>query len=341
MVDDKTIKQGVVGIVFLAIFLLAFLVLKEIIIPIIFGLLFAYIFTPVYRKLYVATRLKSVSAFLLIVGVGAIFVLPLVYFTPNLVEQIFDTFKLLQNFNFNEYFGLYFDSELANSFALNLRNIIGQMFSTLLNQFKELLINLPNIMLQFAVFLFTFFFAVRDSEKLMTYVSSLSPLSKSTEKKFLKEFRGITNAIIFGQVLIGIIQGLAVGIALFLLGIPKALILTFVAMIFSMIPLLGSWVVWLPVGILQIVSGNSFAGIFLLFYGALFVSSIDNFVRPYILAKQSNLPVALSIIGVIGGLYLFGISGLVLGPLILAYVLIIIEFYREGNLSDLFKKEHK
>ena len=184
MVDDKAIKQGVVGIIFLAIFLLAFLVLKEIIIPIIFGLLFAYIFTPVYRKLYVATRLKSVSAFLLIVGVGAIFVLPLVYFTPNLVEQIFDTFKLLQNFNFNEYFGLYFDSELANSFALNLRNIIGQMFSTLLNQFKELLINLPNIMLQFAVFLFTFFFAVRDSEKLMTYVSSLSPLSKSTEKKF-------------------------------------------------------------------------------------------------------------------------------------------------------------
>lgn len=339
MVDDKTIKQGAIGIIFLAIFVLALLVLREIIIPIIFGLLFAYIFTPVYRKLYFITRLKTLSAFLLIVGVVAIIALPIIYFTPDLVRQTFDTYRTLQNFNFEEYLGKYFELEIANSFAASLRNIVGQLFSNLLNQFKNLLIDLPNILLQFAVFLFTFFFAIRDSDKLIVYFNSLSPLSKDTERKFSKEFRGITNAIIFGQVLIGILQGLAVGISLFIFGIPKALILTFVAIVFSMIPLLGSWVVWLPVGILQLVSGNSFVGIFILIYGALFVSSIDNFVRPYILAKQSRLPIALSIIGVIGGLYLFGISGLVLGPLILAYVLIIIEFYREGNLKDLFKKE--
>ena len=73
-------------------------------------------------------------------------------------------------------------------------------------------------------------------------------------------------------------------------------------------------------------------------YGAIFVSTIDNLLRPYLLARSSNLPVALGVIGTIGGLYLFGIAGLVLGPLILAYGLILIDFYKQGKLNELFKK---
>jgi len=192
--------------------------------------------------------------------------------------------------------------------------------------------------LKFAVFLFTFFFAIRDSTELKNYLSSLSPFSNSTELKFLKELRGITNVIVFGQVLIGILQGLALGIGLFFLGVPNALILTFLASLISMIPILGSWLVWLPVSLYLLAIGQTFQGIFLLLYGSLFVSSMDNIIRPYLLSKHSNLPIVLSVIGTIGGLYLFGIAGLVLGPLVLAYVLIIIEFYQEGKLNDLFKK---
>ena len=105
-----------------------------------------------------------------------------------------------------------------------------------------------------------------------------------------------------------------------------------------MIPVLGSWIVWMPVGLFLIFTGQTFDGIFLLLYGALFISTIDNLIRPYILSKQSNLPIALSVIGTIGGLYFFGIAGLILGPLVLAYVLIIIEFYQQGKLKDLFNK---
>ena len=76
----------------------------------------------------------------------------------------------------------------------------------------------------------------------------------------------------------------------------------------------------------------------MIIYGALFVSTVDNILRPYILSKKSTLPIALSVIGTIGGLYFFGLSGLVLGPLVLAYTIIIIEFYRQGKLDELFKK---
>ena len=338
MADYRDIKRGLVGAIILGIFILTFFILRPIIIPIIFGLLFAYIFSPVYKRIRGKVKGKNMSAFLLMLSLIIIIAVPVIYFVPILVKQAFDIYILLQNFDFGVFLSQFVKGDISSSLALNLNNIIGQTFSTFLNQFTAVLVNLPSLLLQFAVFLFTFYFAIRDQEELKEYISTLSPFSEATEKKFLKEFRGITNAIVFGQVFIGIVQGLAVGAGLFFLGVPKALILTFVACVVSIIPVLGSWLVWLPVSLILLVAGQTFAGIFLFLYGALFVSTIDNLFRPWILSKQSNLPIALSVIGTIGGLYFFGIAGLVLGPLVLAYVIIIIEFYREGKLKELFNK---
>ncbi|MCK4997068.1 AI-2E family transporter [Candidatus Pacearchaeota archaeon] len=338
MHNSDQVKKGMVIVIILSIFLLAFLVLKPIIIPIIFGLLFAYIFGPVYKKLHSIIKRKSLSAFLIVIGFIILVGVPIVYIVPNLVNQTFETYMKFQNLNVAEILGNLMESGITSSLAKNIDNIVGQIFSSFLNQFTDILVNLPSLMLHFAVFLFTFFFAVRDGEKLRENVSSLSPFSKHMEIKIMNEFRGITNAIVFGQMLIGVIQGLALGAGLFFLGVPNILTLTFIACIVSIIPLVGSWTVWLPVGVFMLIEGQIWQGAFLLLYGALFVSTIDNFLRPYILSKQSRLPVALSIIGTVGGLYLFGIAGILLGPLILAYVLIIIEFYQEGKLRELFEK---
>jgi predicted PurR-regulated permease PerM len=342
MVDNQIVKRGFVAILVATVFVLAFLVLKPIIIPIVFGLLFAYMFDPIYKSINKKLKRKNLSAFLLIFGIILVLAIPIVYLAPTLVNQTFETYTSLQRVNFAEHLMNIFPSllgaEVAGAVAANLNNIFGKIFTSFLNQFTALFVNLPNILLQFAVFLFTFFFAIRDSTELKEYVSNLSPFSKATEVKFLKEFRGITNAIVFGQVLIGILQGLALGFGLFILGVPKALVLTVIAMIVSVIPVLGSWIVWLPLGLILLITGSTFSGVFIMLYGALFVSTIDNLLRPYLLARSSNLPVALGVIGTIGGLYLFGIAGLVLGPLILAYGLIIIDFYKQGKLNELFKK---
>ncbi len=339
MIESGDIKRVVVAVLILAIFTLTFFVIKPIIIPIIFGLLFSYIFGPIYKAIQKRVKNKNIAALLLVLGLILIIAVPMVYFVPMIVNQTFDIYVTIQNLNLSEILQHFVAGDIASSLARNMDNMIGQFFIAFLNQFKEILLNLPSIIFQFAVFLFTSYFATRDAEKLGTYIRSLSPFSRVTEKRFLQEFRGITNAILFGQVLIGIIQGLALGAGLFFLGVPKALVLSFVATLVSIIPVLGSWLVWFPVSVYLLVAGKTFSGVFLLFYGALFVSSIDNLIRPYILSKRSNLPIALSLIGTIGGLLFFGIAGLVLGPLIIAYSLIIIDFYQQGKLKDLFNKE--
>lgn len=338
MADYRDIKRGLVGVIIIGIFILAFLVLKPIIIPIIFGLLFAYIFSPLYKGINKKIKNKNAAALLLIFAIITLIAVPMYMLIPIMIRQTSEAYILIRGINIGEILNNLLSGGSASTIPINFDSIIYGISSTFSNQLSNFLKNFPSFLLQFAVFLFTFYFTIRDAEEIKSYISTLSPFSESTEKKFLKEFRGITNAIVFGQVLIGIVQGLAVGVGLFFLGVPNALILTFIASIVSMIPVLGSWIVWLPVSLFLIFTGQTFNGVFLLLYGALFVSTIDNLIRPYILSKQSNLPVALSVIGTIGGLYLFGIAGLVLGPLILAYVLIIIEFYQQGKLKDLFNK---
>jgi len=337
MTSSDHVKRGVVGILILTLFILTFLIIKPIIMPIVFGLLFAYIFSPINTTIKTKVKNKNLSTAILVLCLILIIAIPIAYLIPAIVDQAFEAYVSIQNLNMAKVVTNFVQTDFATTIGANIDNIVGKFFTAFLTQFTEFLVNLPSVLFQFAVFLFTFFFATRDAERLKSYISDLSPFSKSTELRFQKEFRGITNTIVFGQVLIGIIQGLALGVGMFLLGIDKAIVLTVVATIASIIPILGSWLVWLPVSIYLLVSGQTFAGTFLILYGAIFISSIDNILRPYLLSKQTTLPVALSLIGTIGGLFFFGIAGLVLGPLIIAYTLIIIELYRQGKLSELFK----
>jgi predicted PurR-regulated permease PerM len=338
MTGSEDIKRGIVAALVVSVFVLAFFVIKPIIMPIIFGLFLAYILGPIYKAIHKIIKRKNISASLFVLAIILMVLVPIVYVIPAIVNQAFEIYVSIQNLNLTEIIQNFTKTDIASTLAINLDNIIGQFFSTFLNQFKYFLLNLPTLAFQFAVFLFTFYFAARDSEDLGKYIGSLSPFSKKTGTRLLLEFRGITNAIVFGQVLIGILQGLALGAGLFFLGVPNALTLTFLGALLSIIPILGAWLVWLPTAIYLLVAGETFAGVFLMLYGGLFISSIDNIIRPYMLSRQSTLPIAMSLIGTVGGFFIFGIVGLVLGPLIIAYALIIIEFYRQDKLKDLFEK---
>jgi len=330
-----------ITIVFIAaLFILGLFILRPIIISVFLGLLLAYIFHPVYQKLNRKIKRRRLSALILIGGLVLIVTLPLVYLAPLLVRQTFEAYLFLQNVDLvtpvQELFPSLFQD--SRTLAVNLNSYVSQLFNSLLNGLGAFLVSLPGFMLQFIVFIFTFYFSISDSEKLKSYFMSLSPFPPSIEAKFLQEFRKITNSLIYGQFLIGILQGFALGLALLFLGVPNFLILTFLASIMAIIPILGAWIIWIPVAIYFLTIGSPIKALILAVYGTFFVGSLDNFLRPYLLSKNSRLPVSIGLIGIIAGLYAFGIVGIILGPLIFAYILIILDFYREGKLSELFKE---
>ncbi|MBC8435149.1 AI-2E family transporter [archaeon] len=341
MADEKIISKVIALVVIALIFIAALIVIKPIIIAIIVGLIFAYVFHPLYRRLRKVIKSPNLATIILMVLIITALAIPVWFIAPIFIKQTFETYRYLQQINFAEairgVLPQLFSAETAGAMAIHINNFLASFFSSLMSQLTNMISNIPNLILKFVAAVFTFFFATRDASKLKEYLHSLSPFPQKTGEKFLKEFRNITDAIVYGQVAIGLIQGLVLGVGLFLLGAPSPILLTTLAAIFSVVPILGSWLVWLPTGALMIASGKTVTGVILLIYGAVFVSTIDNFLRPYFLSKKSTLPISVALVGTIGGFYTFGLIGLVLGPLILAYSLIVLDFYRKGNLKDLFK----
>ncbi len=340
MVDRKVVNKVIVGLLILAVFIAAIFVLKPLILAIFLGIFVAYIVHPLYYPIKRILKGENLSTLVFCFLILVIVAIPMIWLLPSFVKEIFNTYLYVQKMDISGTLGTLlgglFGAEVATLAAVQVNLFIANFFKFTINSFGEAFSNLPNLLMQFGIFILTFYFATKDSEKVRAYLSELSPLSKSTEEKFAKEFRNITNSIMLGQVLVGIIQGLCLGLGLWILGVPKVLFLTIITMVASIIPVLGSWLVWIPVSLYLMVSGQVVSGIILFFYGMLFVGTIDNVLRSYFVSRHSSLNIFVAVIGVVGGLLAFGFIGLILGPLILAYVLIIVEFYRKGKLNELF-----
>lgn len=339
---EKNLFTRILTVILISlVFFLCFLMLKPILIAMVFALLTSYILYPVFIRINRIVKERNLATIIMIIVITALIFIPIWFLVPIMLQQGFESFSSLQKIDVGAKVAgaLSFipSPHVLVSISSGVNNLISKTFSSLLTTLTEMITGLPNLLLQFTVFIFIFYFAIRDSEKLSKYILDLSPFSNNTEKELVGEFRQITNVIIYGQVLIGVIQGLFLGLGLFVLGVPNALVLTLIAIILSMIPILGAWLVWLPVSLVLIVSGDVWAGITLILYGALFVSIIDNVLRFLMLSKGSRLNIPLSVIGLVGGIYTFGVAGLVLGPLIISYVMVFISLYKEGKLQELFK----
>ncbi len=333
MFSNADTKKAVGIIAVIIILLLSFLIIRPIILSIIGGLILAYIFIPVYKKLNSLLHSRNISALLICIFALLILFIPLWFLTPLFVKQTFDIYSYSQQIDIltplRKIFPTIFSSEeLSKNILLAFSSFIGKISNSLLSFFTNLLINFPIILLHLAIILFIFFFAVRDNQKIAEYVKSLSPLSKESANEFFRQSKAITSAILYGQVLVGIIQGAVMGILLFILKIPNALLLTALTIFAGIFPIVGATIVWIPVSIYLFVIGNTWQGV-LIVIGGIILSWGETFFKPLFVSKRTKISSPIILIGMIGGLFVFGLAGMLIGPLILSYLLIILDFYRK------------
>lgn len=338
--DTKSINKISAIAILLFLVVMAFILIKPIILSIIAGLLLAYVVNPAYAKVNSVIKRPTISALLVSILIVFIIFIPLWFLVPLVIKQVFDMFAFFQGADVGGVVSLLFPGapeEFARQITGIISNFLNEISVGVLNWLSELLLNLPDLLLQGAVLIFVFFFTLKDQDKLKAYVSELSPLNKDQEKILIREFKGITSSIVYGYVIIGIIQGIATGIGLFAFGVPRALLLTLIAIFASMFPLFGPWVIWLPAAVYLFANGSLPAAIAFTVYGTLVVSSLDNILRPYIVSRRSSISPVVALVGMIGGLFVFGLLGLIIGPLILAYLIIFLTAYKNKQLSSMFQ----
>ena len=346
MIEKNNFKDLITYVLIIGVFILAFFVLKPVLIAIIYGVLLAYITHPVYRFLRKKIKNKTVSAFIVCLGFFIVIVAILALIIGALFGQALDFYVSLKTTDFatliaNAIPKSIIPESVSHSLVDNIRSSVSSLIIGFLGKFNTFITDLPILFLKFAVTIFVFFFALRDGETAIEYIKSISPLKKETGERFLKRFKDITNSVILGQILVGIIQGSVAGIGFFIFGVHNALLLTLISIGFSIIPMIGPAFVWVPVFIFMLVTGRAEAAFIFLIYNLFLTSLIDNILRPFIVSKRAEINSAIVLIGMIGGFLVFGIIGFIIGPLILAYVLLVMEIYRKREFEIKTESEEK
>ena len=177
------------------------------------------------------------------------------------------------------------------------------------------------------VMLYAMFFFFKDGHKILERIFYYLPLSDEDETSMLARFTSITRATIKGTLVIGIIQGALGGIAFRVAGIEGAALWGTIMTILSIIPGIGAPLVWVPVVIVLFVNGQYVTGTLLLVWCGVVVATIDNFLRPLFVGRDAQMPDLLILIGTLGGLFLFGPIGFIVGPIICGLFLTVWDIY--------------
>jgi predicted PurR-regulated permease PerM len=177
------------------------------------------------------------------------------------------------------------------------------------------------------VMLYAMFFFLRDGKVILDKVFYYMPLRHQDEQQMVERFTSVTRATIKGTVIIGIVQGTLAGLALWAGGITGAAFWGTIMVILSVIPGVGSALIWVPAVIYLFVTGQTLTATLVALWCAAVVGTIDNVLRPMLVGKDAKMPDLLILVGTLGGLFLFGPIGFIAGPLVFGLFLTVWDIY--------------
>ena len=186
----------------------------------------------------------------------------------------------------------------------------------------------------FALFFSLFYFLV-DGDRVVSFLKRMSPLSDSDDEGLMRDFASMSRAVVKGSILVALIQGVAGGIGVAVAGVSSPAIWGVAMGFFSLIPAVGSGIVWLPMGLWLLLSGDVWHGVFLLVFGVGIVSTIDNLLRPKLVGLDTQIHPLLVFFSTLGGIALFGVVGLLIGPIIVSFFLALVRIYAREFKVDL------
>jgi predicted PurR-regulated permease PerM len=182
-------------------------------------------------------------------------------------------------------------------------------------------------LLNLFVMVYAMFFFLKDGEKILEKIFYYLPLRDEDEALMLQRFASITRATVKGTLVIGIIQGALAGFAFWVAGIDGAAFWGTIMAILSVVPGIGAALIWVPAVIYLIVTGQLLAGLLLFAWCAAVVGTIDNILRPILVGKDAKMPDLLILVGTLGGLFLFGPIGFIVGPIVCGLFLTVWDIY--------------
>lgn len=215
------------------------------------------------------------------------------------------------------------DIEWGQVFERGLQGV-GTGAASLFNLLSK---NVIGFFAKFLIILFTMFYFFRDGEHIVQRLKEISPMNEKYEQAIIKRFRQISRATVRGTILVGLTQGTLGAITLLLTGVDGWLLWGVVMALLAMIPPLGTYLVLVPIGIFQLLSGNYLVGVIILIAGIFIIGSVDNLMRPRVVGRSARMHDLVIFFSTLGGIGIFGILGFIVGPVIAALFMTVLDIY--------------
>lgn len=220
-------------------------------------------------------------------------------------------------------------SNLSN-YILGAAKSIGNYATALLTNITK---NTLVIIIQVVLAIFLLFFFFLDGEMMLNAIKEVLPMEKKHKNAITGKISETLSAVIRGQFVTAFIQATLAGLTFWALGLPIPLFFGFLTFLSAMIPVTGAGTVWFPF-VIYLFSTKAYNKAFILLaIGALIISLLDNFLRPYLIGSKTKLPILLLFLGILGGIKVYGLTGIFLGPVILALTFALIKIYQEEYMS--------
>ncbi|MBI2672365.1 AI-2E family transporter [Candidatus Woesearchaeota archaeon] len=318
-------------IAFFAVIVLGIFIVWPFLITIFGSIVLTYIFYPIYRKLLVLTKNKNLASFLVSLFLLLLLVVPIIIAANSVLQESVGLFYQIRNINvgvedvLQKFISRYFEDNIE--VPAYITSSLNKLSIFLLQKTDTFILGIPGKILNLFVMFFIIFFLFKDGKDLVEKLKSELPLKERYKKDLIKKFDNTLYATVYGLLVASFVQSILAMIGFYIFDVSSPLLLGFLVFISSMLPFLGAAFIWLPAAIVKLATGDNFNGIGLLIYGTAAISLIDNVIKVKVIEKKSELHPALALLGVLGGLHLFGLTGILLGPLSLALMVVFFDFY--------------
>jgi predicted PurR-regulated permease PerM len=205
--------------------------------------------------------------------------------------------------------------------------MVGTVSKFLIDRLSSVTVMTIQFLFTIFILLYSMFFFLMDGDKLLKKILFYLPLEDTDERQLLEKFTKVTRATLKGTVVIGVLQGGLAGLAFAVVGIQGAVFWGTIMMVLSIIPGIGTALVWMPAAIVLAAGGHTLQAAGLAVFCAVVVGSIDNFLRPLLVGRDTQMHELLILFGTLGGIFMFGIVGFIIGPIIAALFTTVWEIY--------------
>ena len=352
MPQKNSYEHVVHFIIFSLAVILFFKIIEPLITILLTSIIITYVSFPLYKRIKKIIISQFISIVLTIVIITLILLLPFSYLVFKIGQQSFDFYNSLSgNIAKGTLFG--FTCKRADSDICSIINSAEKFSATRLSQVgadkyvqkalsrmieitTNYLVRIPQAILGTGLALFISYFLFRDGEKITKRIINWLPFRTKTVDKLTSQFKKITYTIVFAQLFVALAQGIVGMAGFYIFGVPLAIFWGVVMAFFALVPTIGTAVIWVPASLFLVLSGYlsqnyimvaKGAGLFV--YGLLVISTIDNLLRIKIIHVKAEVHPIIVISGVIGGISLFGIIGLFVGPILLSMLITYFETFKE------------